>query len=691
MRDCRLTKQPKCRLSGIKRAAAVAVAILSAGLLAACGGGGGGSSPLGVTPNVPQSGGAVSRPVGQATTAPTATPTITTSGSIVGLFAGGFTLDSGSPHGRINVYVSASTQIVGETPAVGESVSVNATGSWSTSLQAIWVTQAGLPTPSPTPVPTATPLPTPAATPTAQATYVPTITTSGSVVSLFAAGFTLDSGSPHGKINVYTPAATVFYGTKPYVGESVSVNATGSWSSSLTAVWVTQAGYATPTPVAAPTPSATATPVPITNVPNHIPTWAFDEYWSNGANASSSNVRTYVTYAEGGLGNSKAQQDCATSPKSCHSVAYLNPNLQYNNALCPAQPDAQFISAASESWFVHQPGYTDSGHRAAGSYSSACNGTSESVPVYLADQANASVQAWYKSYIQQNLDNWDYYWLDATSTTVAGQAFGPGGSFCPGQSSCSTTQEYPTDASVLAAHISFADSMAHVNGSPLQFFFNGLSFNAGNVQNTSLLSQDPNHFLGGVCENCIVNNGALQTANYSQVLNAMLQVNGIAGASFVELDTGSSPTGSAAQIMQRTVALAIAWLGYADGHTIIFPNFEYSTQSLGVWPEDMIYPGGAVQSMQWSANDIQVSGNVWRREFQQCFNNKQPIGPCASIVNGSTSTVTVSSAWLKQTYNHQIVLQGGDVITGGSVSTNSAAFTPNVTTIAPGQALLLAQ
>jgi hypothetical protein len=650
-----------------KRTVRTAVLAMSVGLLTACGGGVGGNQAIPMTPGATATGSGHVVPMSTATAA----PTVTASGTVAGLFSGGFTLQTGSPYGKINVYTNASTQFVGAAPFLNESVSVSGTGSLDTSITATSVTQAGI-------------------TPAPQATYVPTITTSGTIVGLFSGGFTLNTGSPHGKINVDTNASTQFIGATPYVGESVTINGTGSWDPGpLTAIWVTQAGYATPAPVVAPTPVATSTPVAVANVPVHIPTWAYDETGWEGGSAAAASVQKYLTYAEGGLGNGKAQSDCSTSPKVCYSVAYTNPNLVYSDALCPYLPDATFIAASSESWFVHLSGYSDAAHRVQGSYSRTCNGTAETDPVYLEDQANPAVVAWWNSFIQQNLDSWDYFWLDSTSTSVAGQAFGPGGSFCPGVSACSATQEYPTDASVLAAHISFSDGLSHVNGSALQYFFNGVQFNSGNIENTALLSQDPSHFVGAVCENCVVESGVLQPANYAQVLNGMLAVNGITGAHFVQLDTGSSASGSAAQISQRTVALAIAWLAYQDGHTVIFPNFEYTTDNLAVWPEDLIYPGAPVQTMQWSANDLAVVGSVYRREFRQCFNAQQAIGPCAAIVNASSSTVTVASSWLAQTYGHQITPQGGDLLDGGTLSLTSTTFTPNVTTIAPGQAILL--
>ena len=440
--------------------------------------------------------------------------------------------------------------------------------------------------------------------------------------------------------------------------------------------------------------SPMATPVPITSVPSHIPTWVYDEYSANGAAASAAQVQQYVTYAEAGRGNPKAQKDCATSPKSCYSVYYFDPNFQYSGSTCPVQPDAQFIGAASESWFVHEAGYTDALHRVQGHYNESCQGSSVSIPVYLANQNDPGAAAWFQTYLRQNGDNWDYYFMDDTSTDVLDQTYGPGGGFCQDSLPnhwCSSTSEYPTDASVAQAHSAFAATLNHSSGMPMQFFFNGVGFSGQTPKNLQLLQLGSGHFAGVICENCVVSAGTLRPTNYAATLNAMAQVDAIPNEAIVLLNTGASPAGSAAQLSQRTVATAIAWLGYSDGHTIVFPDFEYNTQSLSVWPEDLIYPGAALQSMSSGANDISVASGVYRREFAQCFNSRVGLGPCAAIVNASSATVTVSNAWFQQTYGHIIAITGGDVLSGGSVSFTSAAFTPNVTSIAPGQGLLLAQ
>ena len=541
---------------------------------------------------------------------------------------------------------------------------------------------------------------------TATSSPQPAITASGTITSVSSTGFVMQTGFPHGYVPVVTSASTQYTGSKPFATEIVTVVATGSWSS-LNATSVTQdqtlptsTPSPTPKPTPTPTPKPTPTPVPtsapiptptpIANVPAHIPTWAFDESGLEGASATSAQVKAYVTYAESGLNNPKAQQDCSGAPKSCYSVYYYDPNLVYAGTTCQFQPDGQFMSAANESWFVHENGYTDAAHRLRGMYVQNCNGRQMDIPVYLVNEFSSGATAWFTSYLQHNADAFDYYFMDDTHTTTINQGYGPDGGFCQDllpNRWCTSTQEYPTDASVVAAHESFVSQLKHVSGAPMLQFFNGFDFSGPNPVGVNLLSSGVGNYSGGVCENCVVNAGTLKPTMYAPVLNAMALIDRIPGASFVELSTGTSPSGSNAQIQQRLVTTAMAWLGYSDGHTIVWPNLEDNTTNLAAWPEDMIYPAQPVESMTTGAADIAVASGVYRREFVQCFDNKNPIGQCAAIVNGSSVAVTVSSAWLHQSYGHVIALSGGDIVSGGTLQ--MATFAPSSTTIQPGQALLL--
>jgi hypothetical protein len=81
---------------------------------------------------------------------------------------------------------------------------------------------------------------------------------------------------------------------------------------------------------------------------------------------------------------------------------------------------------------------------------------------------------------------------------------------------------------------------------------------------------------------------------------------------------------------------------------------------------------------------------VYRREFGECYNQGVAFGPCAAIVNYTSSTVTVKGRWLTQSYGHEITFTGGDVQTPGStVNLTGRVFTAGTTTILPYHAILL--
>ncbi len=422
-------------------------------------------------------------------------------------------------------------------------------------------------------------------------------------------------------------------------------------------------------------------------VPPHIPTYAYDQRYAQGSNASPDQVRRYLTYAQSGLGNNKAQLDCAGSG-GCSSVFYFNPAFVYDSSVCPFSASKDFLAAARESWFVHLPGTQDKAHRVHGTYTQNCKGTPLQVPVYVVNQSNPEVAAFFRDYLRRNADSWDFYNMDDTSTTMDRQFYGPGGGFCKEaigmpNGICTSTAEIADDRSLQQAHETFVNALRKTNGSQMKFFYNGVGFGPEGPR-IALLSNS--QFVGAICEGCVVATGTLRTAMYAKVLDAMAAVNKMPRVSFVELNTGASPEGSDDQIAQRLVTTAMAWLGFKPGQTIVWPNLEYNTRNLAVWPEDNIYPAGPLQTMNDSSRELQVAPLVWRREFNACFNNSRPIGPCAAVVNGSAAPVTVSSSWFRNRFDHALQLRGGDSLNGGSLDFTSA---PSAVTLAPGHAILL--
>ena len=81
----------------------------------------------------------------------------------------------------------------------------------------------------------------------------------GPVAAIIAGGFTLNTGTSHGLVHVYTNSSTVFTGLPPFVGENVQVTGTGSWSTSVTATTVSQMNAVTTVSSAAPAPTPTPT------------------------------------------------------------------------------------------------------------------------------------------------------------------------------------------------------------------------------------------------------------------------------------------------------------------------------------------------------------------------------------------------------------------------------------------------
>ena len=427
--------------------------------------------------------------------------------------------------------------------------------------------------------------------------------------------------------------------------------------------------------------SASSVTIASTAGPYHIATWAIDNWGSQGNHASAASVVQYLTY---GYGYAKALADCHAYANGCKAVTYVNPNHLYApSGGCNWQPDGNAYAAASESWFVHQTGYTTSSNRVNGVKTFNC-GTSS---IWEMNPNSTGLQAWYRNYLQTNADKFDYYFIDDNSMMVVNEGWFPSGGGCsPWPALCHSTQEISDDAAEVRAHANFVNAMYHLNGSPMRFFYQGSSFN--NPLDVSAFSTS-NRFVGLTCEGCIANSvGSVRPNMYAKVLDSMAAVDASSGA-YVLISHGSSPAGSAAQILQRLVTTGIVWLGYSEGHTIVWPDLEDNTANLAVWPEDLIYPSAPLESMVRGATDLEVASGVYRREFASCYQGGLVIGPCATIVNATSSALTIRSAWLSQSYRHAVTLSGGDVLSGGVANIAGSSFTPNSSAVEASGAVLL--
>ena len=507
---------------------------------------------------------------------------------------------------------------------------------------------------------------------------------SGSVTSIVSSTqFIYQTAGPSGHVPVlYTESIVVPAGSTIKVGQSVSVMGSFNSRNQLVATAVTL-GSSTPPPSPTPTPSLSPTPTPSpTSVASglyHIATWAADSAFGQGGGVSAANVNQLVTYA---VGDDKSVGDCHAG-SGCKSVFYLDPNHVWNNSpsSCVSHPDADVVAAASESWFVHDTGFSDAAHRVHGKDSSGCS-------IWEMNPNSAGLQAWWRNYLRTHANSYDGYLIDNDIMDVIDAGYFPSGGGCdPWPSYCTSTQEIASNAAEVAARANFVNAMSHSDGSPMHFFFQQASFNIP-LDLSGFAAT--NRFVGLSCEGCVSTTASpLRPSLYASVLNEMAAVNATSGA-YLLISKGNSPAGSATQLAQRMVTVSIAWLGYSEGHTIVRANLESNTNNLAIWPEELVYPAGPLQSMHSGAIDLMVQPGVWRREFRTCYQKGVPIGPCAVIVNANGFAVTVKSSWLQQAYRHIITLAGGDVLSGGTSNISGARFTPNVTTIQPSEGLLLA-
>jgi hypothetical protein len=439
-------------------------------------------------------------------------------------------------------------------------------------------------------------------------------------------------------------------------------------------------------------------------VPNHIETWGYDDGCNGGIGASATLVRQWLTYAEancGPDGDTKNLADCVSGTTTyCKVVQYLDTNIIYYSAsgASPQWPqyNSASASATDDSWFLHPPTSSPSSSTldAATRLSITAYGGG-----YFDNVASPAVQSFYQNYARTNFPNtWGLMMDDTGSSTsdLLYQASGP----------VTSSDEIPTDSALVSAHKAMAAMMTHSDGTPYIQINNGDGPNPYEPSSLPLLN-NPSSVVGMIAEGDPWSSGTIiPNWEYQDLLDEMGYMDHTVNDFQILLSYDSS--GSATQTQGRRVQAATILLGYSSAHTVSWSDLEQGSGNLAVWPEEGIYPTHPIQSMGEPSgtgcfagngvecptgghNDIQVATGVYRREFQECYKQGVAFGPCAAIVNDSSSPITIASSWLTQTYTHQITMVGGDVQSGGSVDVTGASFTPGTTTIATGDAVLLAQ
>jgi hypothetical protein len=493
------------------------------------------------------------------------------------------------------------------------------------------------------------------------------VTVSGSVSRIISSTeFSFYTGYPYDHVPVfYSQSMVTPTGSVIRVGENVTVVGAFNRSGQLL---------------------ATSVQVGSTAGPYHIDTWALDgagnAHVTEGLNASAASVNLLVTYA---LGGGKARSDCSSGTRSCKSAFYLDYAMAVDPypSSCNDYPNNLVVEAATESWFLHDTGYTDSSHRV---YGKDASGT---CTIFAMNPNSPGLQAWWRAFLQANATGFNAIYFDSNSMDVPDAGWFPTGGGCdPWPHVCTSMEEIANNSAEVAARVNFANAMYYSNGSPMYGFYQQADLNNPALDLAALAASSS--FLGVTCEGCIASPGRVNPGNYSRVLNEMAAVAESPRGSFVLISNGSYPTGSANQIFQRLVTTGIVWVAYEEGRTMVQPNLEYSTDNLAIWPEDLIYPSNPLETMVTGALNLEVVPGVYRREFARCYQQGVLFGQCAAVVNATGSGVYIQASWFRQTYGHVITLSGGDVLSGGVANRAGMNYVPGVTVLPAGGALLLA-
>jgi len=178
--------------------------------------------------------------------------------------------------------------------------------------------------------------------------------------------------------------------------------------------------------------------------------------------------------------------------------------------------------------------------------------------------------------------------------------------------------------------------------------------------------------IGGTMEGCYSNHSGDPMPNL-QVWHTFetteIQVLA-AGKLFVCRGFDSTPDTSAQ--VQRLYMFGSFVLTYDPALAIFSPKFTPANSGFWIQPEDQLVALDPVVIRPSSIDQLNEGANVYGRQYKNCYYAGQWIGACASVVNSDTPGQAHPLPWTN-IYHHTLVLNGGDILDGGTASTNGPA------------------
>jgi hypothetical protein len=113
-------------------------------------------------------------------------------------------------------------------------------------------------------------------------------------------------------------------------------------------------------------------------------------------------------------------------------------------------------------------------------------------------------------------------------------------------------------------------------------------------------------------------------------------------------------------------------LTYSPDTTIFSDKFTPANNGFGVEPENQLVVKDPVTFAPSDISQLETIGGTYARQYKNCYYIGNWVGPCAVVVNSDSPTHPHPFPFAGQ-YHHTLVLNGGDILDGGTASTSGPA------------------
>ena len=127
------------------------------------------------------------------------------------------------------------------------------------------------------------------------------------------------------------------------------------------------------------------------------------------------------------------------------------------------------------------------------------------------------------------------------------------------------------------------------------------------------------------------------------------------------------------EIPLRKYVYASFLISYAPASSVLWESFTTTPSEFHVFPETTFVPTTPRVAAPASVNSLVSATGLYFREYETCYLGGRSVGRCVAIVNPDPSSSRKLPGFNGGTYSHTLVISGGGVVDGGTVSASGPA------------------